>query len=106
MAKKQTISPDISSVMGAAPARVEKPKANSTVTRTTTKHARAHVSVPAEATPEPVTAAAIDREEVATQAYLYWEARGFQGGSAEEDWVRAEQEVKSRTQKLALALAV
>jgi hypothetical protein len=29
-------------------------------------------------------------------AYLYWEARGRTDGSAEEDWVRAEQEVKAR----------
>ncbi len=37
---------------------------------------------------DPVT----EREEVARLAYLLWEARGGQGGSAEEDWLRAEQE--------------
>lgn len=30
-------------------------------------------------------------EEIARLAYSYWEARGFQGGSPEEDWCRAEQ---------------
>ncbi len=35
-------------------------------------------------------------EEIAAVAYLYWEARGCQGGSAEEDWLRAEQELRSR----------
>ena len=35
-------------------------------------------------------------EDVAVLAYSYWEARGFQGGSPEEDWLRAEQEMLSR----------
>jgi hypothetical protein len=34
------------------------------------------------------------REDVARLAYLYWEAGGFQGGSPEEDWFRAEEELK------------
>jgi hypothetical protein len=29
-------------------------------------------------------------------AYLYWEARGCQGGSPEEDWLRAERELIAR----------
>ena len=36
------------------------------------------------------------REEIAKLAYLYWEARGCQGGSEEEDWLRAEIELRSR----------
>jgi Protein of unknown function (DUF2934) len=35
------------------------------------------------------------RDEVARLAYSYWEARGCQGGSAEEDWLRAEMEIRS-----------
>ena len=35
------------------------------------------------------------REDIAALAYSYWEARGFQGGSPEEDWLRAEQELRS-----------
>ena len=34
-------------------------------------------------------------QEVARLAYLYWEARGCQGGSPEEDWRRAEQELRA-----------
>ena len=30
-------------------------------------------------------------DAVARLAYAYWEARGCQGGSPEEDWLRAEQ---------------
>jgi hypothetical protein len=33
---------------------------------------------------------------IARLAYSYWEARGSQGGSAEEDWLRAEHELKAR----------
>jgi hypothetical protein len=33
---------------------------------------------------------------VARLAYSYWEARGCEGGSPEEDWFRAEQELRSR----------
>ena len=31
-------------------------------------------------------------EQISKIAYGYWEARGFQPGSPEEDWIRAEQE--------------
>jgi hypothetical protein len=37
----------------------------------------------------------VDRAAVARVAYSYWEARGFTGGSPEEDWLRAEREVRS-----------
>jgi Protein of unknown function (DUF2934) len=33
------------------------------------------------------------QEEIANLAYSYWEARGSQGGSAQEDWLRAEREL-------------
>jgi hypothetical protein len=32
------------------------------------------------------------REEIGQLAYSYWEARGCQGGSPDEDWYRAERE--------------
>lgn len=35
--------------------------------------------------------------EVAALAYSFWEARGCQGGSPDEDWVRAEQQLRLRT---------
>jgi len=34
-------------------------------------------------------------DEIAVLAYSYWEARGRQGGSAAEDWGRAESELRS-----------
>jgi len=32
-------------------------------------------------------------DAIAHLAYSYWEARGYQGGSPEEDWLRAEREL-------------
>jgi hypothetical protein len=37
----------------------------------------------------------LETEAIAQLAYLYWEARGCQGGSADEDWLRAEQELRN-----------
>ncbi|MEO8596280.1 MAG: DUF2934 domain-containing protein [Candidatus Solibacter sp.] len=36
------------------------------------------------------------QDAVARLAYAYWEARGCQGGSPEEDWLRAEQELSAK----------
>ena len=44
------------------------------------------------AVPETAAPAA---EQIAHLAYSYWEARGYQGGSPEEDWLRAEQELRA-----------
>jgi putative hemolysin len=37
-----------------------------------------------------------EQEEVAKLAYSYWEARGGQHGSSDDDWYRAVQEVRRR----------
>ncbi len=42
-------------------------------------------------------------EEIAERAYLLWEARGCQGGSPEEDWLQAEQELRQRISSTATA---
>ncbi len=42
------------------------------------------------------TALLDEHEEIARLAYSYWEARGCQGGSPEEDWHRASEEVRRR----------
>jgi len=36
------------------------------------------------------------QEQIALLAYSYWQARGCRGGSPEDDWYRAEQEIRSR----------
>ena len=44
---------------------------------------------------EPAAVSAVPQEAVAILAYSYAEARGFVGGSPEEDWLRAEQELRA-----------
>lgn len=44
-----------------------------------------------------VTERELSHEEIARLAYSLWEARGCQGGSPDEDWIRAEQELRLRT---------
>jgi len=38
-------------------------------------------------------------DQVAALAYSFWEARGYQGGSQEEDWLRAEQQLSALSAK-------
>ena len=38
----------------------------------------------------------ITPEDIARLAYSFWEARGYQGGSPEQDWLRAEEELRGR----------
>ncbi|MBZ5591004.1 MAG: DUF2934 domain-containing protein [Acidobacteriia bacterium] len=45
----------------------------------------------------------VAQEAIARLAYSYWEARGFTGGSAQEDWLRAEQEIRDGKAESALA---
>ena len=72
-------------VSGAAPAR-HKPATPKRVKR----------AAPVAATEAPVTQSVPvvpTQEDVALLAYSYFEARGCQGGSPEEDWLRAEREL-------------
>ena len=57
------------------------------------KHAPKKAAEPVPATPEARPARIVPREETALRAYSYWEQRGYTGGSAEEDWLRAEREL-------------
>jgi hypothetical protein len=41
-----------------------------------------------------------EHEEIARLAYSYWEARGCQGGSSEEDWFRAQAKIRLRKENL------
>lgn len=45
----------------------------------------------------------VDRDAIARLAYSYWEARGFVGGSPEEDWLRAESEIRNNHAASAVA---
>ena len=43
----------------------------------------------------PVTVS-FPHEEIAALAYSYWQARGCPHGTREEDWFRAEEELKAK----------
>ena len=88
-----------------------KPKAPATKHKRATKNAIDETSVtpelvaesaplatvtPAISVPEPtIEKPRVTSEAVANLAYSYWVARGFQGGSPEHDWLRAERELHS-----------
>ena len=50
----------------------------------------------ASASEELQTNVTLSQEEIAAVAFSYWQERGCQGGSAEEDWLHAEQELKGK----------
>jgi hypothetical protein len=50
-----------------------------------------------------VTKEVVDRQAIARLAYSYWVARGYTGGSAEEDWLRAEGELRAGHAAAAIA---
>jgi Protein of unknown function (DUF2934) len=39
---------------------------------------------------------ALDQEAIARLAYSYWQDRGFQNDSPDQDWLRAEAEIRNR----------
>ena len=91
MATKRSTSSESVVSSGAAPAR-----AKSTVTRT---HRNSAVTERSESALAPSSVAASlgahpTFDEIAQRAYSYWESRGYEGGSSEEDWLRAEQELR------------
>ena len=75
-------------VVSAAPPARRKSASTKRVKRSTS---------PAETPSEPVATAAVSgpsRDEIARLAYSYWAARGYTGGSSEEDWLHAERALR------------
>jgi hypothetical protein len=113
MAKKQVIATEGGAA--AAPARAATPKTTSPRVRTV-KHSKTiaaeapiaaesavaaepgitHIdSVPAHDTPQMHVDHVVDHHAAISRlAYSYWEARGYQGGSQDDDWLRAEREYR------------
>ncbi len=104
MAKKQTIASEIGSALGAVAARAEQLIASNPTKKTTKPVAAKRTTAAKHSTTAPKKVAAtkavqeivISQEAIAEQAYLYWEARGCQGGDPVSDWTRAEEELKQR----------
>ena len=75
-------------------AQAEKPKrARSRSTATPRRTAGKRTD---SATPNGAPHAGVDASEIARLAHALWEARGGQGGSPEDDWFHAEQELRAR----------
>lgn len=92
---RKRISENDLAVSAAAPAR-RKPASPKRV-----KHSASPAEKPSGGVPfgpgTPAAAAAVcepSEDEIARLAFSYWEARGFEGGSPEEDWLRAERELR------------
>jgi hypothetical protein len=83
------------------------PVRKSAASRPTTRSAPVEVGATPAAEPQSATPLAVayqlvehqvevpPQEAVAALAYSYWVARDCQGGSPEEDWLRAEQELRA-----------
>lgn len=83
--------------VAAKPARAPRASAKAV----THKHKKATMAVtPAEpvAVVVPVTAPVAEPtyDQISKLAYSYWEARGYQGGSEYDDWLRAVNELQAR----------
>ena len=50
-----------------------------------------------------VVATTVSREDIAKLAYCYWADRGYQGGSPDEDWARAERTLLSKALSMSAA---
>lgn len=96
--KRTTDQPVVSNTGGAATAPARR-------TSTTAKRAP-RTAAPVETSKEPASLAvtesrpeAITQESIALLAYSLWESRGRQGGSPEEDWLLAEQQLRTVSAK-------
>ena len=82
-----------------------KPRRKTPAQRTTRSRAKSappvELSADREAAEMPVAPliAGPSREAIAELAYLYWQARGGRDGSADDDWLRAERELRQRGSK-------
>jgi hypothetical protein len=104
MTRKRTTEKDLIATPAAAPARRKapaKPRARRTAASPEAAPAPAAeaVATPSAMMAEPAASVTVlepTYEEIANLAYSYWQARGCQGGSSDEDWLRAEQELRIR----------
>jgi hypothetical protein len=95
MPKKRTTASEPSSSGGAAPARTRKHAPAKHMSAIAAEVSPSIVPAAPTATQAEITASnhVVTSEAIAQLAYSYWEARGYMGGSPEEDWLHAEREL-------------
>jgi len=110
------VSAEVTPIEATTPKRIRKPRTASASPASKGKAAKKDATAFMQATTESVTSIAASseqnfqmdleqllqsavsrREQVALLAYSYWQGRGCQGGSPEEDWYRAEREIQNDT---------
>ena len=100
--KSEIVSP--ASAASSAPAASPRPRRVSTAART--QHTAKAAEITATPAREPETPARADtvvverelsHEEIARVAYSLWQARGCQHGNPDEDWLRAEEQLRQRS---------
>ena len=91
---KRTTQPEAAAPAEPRKARTAKPRTSPGVHKHTAKKADAadEPQVMTEAAQAPAKEP-VSHERIALLAYSFWEARGCQGGCAEEDWLRAERQL-------------
>jgi hypothetical protein len=63
---------------------------------TASKEAAPKATAPKKGTAKGTVTQMVSREEIARLAHQYWAERGHQDGHHEEDWYRAEQELRGK----------
>jgi hypothetical protein len=98
MPRKRTSDTDISVSRGAAAVPRRQTTAKPRAKRAEAAVEPAEITTPQITAPEvpAAPAAGPTRAEIALLAYSLWESRGYHGGSPEEDWLRAEEQLKAR----------
>lgn len=93
MSRKRNIdsSPAVSKTVVAATPVKEAAVPHKKISAVTHKHKKS-ASEPESKPPAPRPS----HDEIARLAYSYWQSRGGKGGSPEEDWLRAEAELRAR----------
>jgi hypothetical protein len=98
----QPVSSPAAIPQNTAPASAKSRARGSSAKPVTHKHKQNAVTLPgpavaeitvAAAQPAPAAVHAPTHEDISIRAYLIAETRGFQGGSPEDDWFRAEREL-------------
>jgi hypothetical protein len=95
MSKKRTNASEPTLSGGATPARARKhaPAKHTSAAAAESSPSIVPAAITATKAETIISNSIVTSDAIAKLAYSYWEARGYQGGSPEEDWLHAEREL-------------